>query len=74
MSNHKAITNGNGTDLMITEDSYIKIGKDGKDIMLRGDGIVIAFDTWKDLVHAIDVSKSSYISNNNPEQNDGQLC
>lgn len=74
MSNHKTITNGNGTDLMITEDSYINIGKDGKNIMLRGDGIVIAFNKWEDLVHAIDVSKASYISNDNPEQNDGQLC
>lgn len=71
MSRHyKPINNGYGTELTIktgTDDSaYISIGKDGTDIMLRGDGKVIAFDNWSDLINAIDVSKATYhIDDNN---------
>ena len=36
MSNHyKEVRNGNGTNLTIGPSTYISIGKNGKDIMIR---------------------------------------
>lgn len=66
MSRHyKEVSNGNGTNLTIKtgglmDSAYISIGKDGKDVMLRGNAQVIGFDTWEDLIGAIDLSKASY--------------
>lgn len=69
MSRHyKTIKNGKGTILVIrdeTEDraanSYISIGPNGTDIMIRGAGTVLAFDRWEDLISAIDASKAVYV-------------
>lgn len=57
---YKEIKNGNGTNLTISEGRYITIGKDGKDVTIRGNDKVIYFTTWDDLVNAIDVSKAIY--------------
>lgn len=63
MSRHyKNVKNGLGTDLIISESKYISIGKDGTDVTIRGDGIVVAFDTWEQFLHSIDSSKASYFN------------
>lgn len=70
MSQHyKSVNNGFGTELTIRKNSadsaYISIGKNGNDIMLRGNGKAIAFDTWNDLIDAIDVTKATYYTDDN---------
>lgn len=57
---YKEIKNGNGTNLTISEEKYISIGRYGKDITIRGNGKVIYFTTWNDFISAIDVSKAIY--------------
>ena len=49
----KEIRNGRGTCLAITDDSYIRVGKDGKDVMIRENGRVFGFDTFDHLVVAL---------------------
>ena len=61
----KEIKNGNGTILMISEDSYISVDKNGKNIMLRAHGKVLAFDSFDDLVDAIDINKATYVNCDN---------
>lgn len=66
MSNHyKEVRNGNGTDLTIGPSAYISIGKDGKDIMIRCEHEVIAFNSLNDLIAALDKDKSTYYHNDN---------
>lgn len=62
MSRHyKDIRNGQGTNLTIgPDDRYISIGPDGKDIMIGCKDEVLAFDSFEDMVKAIDISKTSY--------------
>ena len=48
--NYKTVRNGKGTELMIGEGKYISTGAEGTDIIIRGDGKVLAFDGWNDLV------------------------
>lgn len=55
MSSHnKEIRNGLGTNLIIDADSYIRVGKNGEDIAVRGNGKVFFFDKWADLISTID--------------------
>lgn len=60
MARNKSINNGNGTDLTISYGNYISVGKNGRDIVICGNGRTIFFDTWEDLVSAIDVAKSAF--------------
>lgn len=61
MSRHyKEVKNGRGTTLTIGPDAYLSVGYSGEDVMIRGDGKVVAFDSWKDFVNAIDSEKSTY--------------
>lgn len=61
MSRHyKNVKNGLGTDLIISDDKYISVGKDGADVTIRGNGIVAAFDTWEEFVNSIELSKATY--------------
>ena len=59
MSRHyKEVKNGNGTNLTIKSGgicykAYINIVKDGKDVMLQGNEMVLEFDTLEDLIGAI---------------------
>ena len=63
MSRHfKQINNGNGTDLTISPGKYISVGKDGTDIYIRGDDRVAAFNSWEDLIGAIDLKKAAWYS------------
>lgn len=59
-SHYKEVKNGKGTNLTISEGRYITVGTNGRDIMLRGDGKVLGFDSWDELINAIDTSKASY--------------
>lgn len=55
MSRHnKEVRNGRGTDLIIDNDSYIRVGKNGGDIAIRGNGKVFFFNKWADLISAIE--------------------
>lgn len=56
----KEISNGKGTNLTIGYGEYISIGKNGNNITVRGNGKVIAFDTWEQFIEAIDVNKAAY--------------
>lgn len=73
MSNHyKEVRNGNGTNLTIGPSAYISIGKDGKDIMIRCENEVIAFNSLNDLIVALDKDKSVYYRNDNDLSMDKQ--
>lgn len=56
------IENNDGTDLIITNDKYISIGKDGADIVIKNGDKMIWFDGeggFDRLVDAIDTNKAS---------------
>ena len=57
---YKTVKNGKGTNLTIGPDEYISIGPKGLDVTIRGNGKVVAFDEWDDLVDAIDIEKAAY--------------
>lgn len=57
---YKEVKNGKGTNLTISEEKYLSVGKNGEDVTIRGNGKVIAFNNWFDFVEAIDVGKASY--------------
>ena len=44
--NYKTVRNGKSTELIVK----ISTGAEGTDIIIRGDGKVLAFDGWNDLV------------------------
>lgn len=61
-----------GVDVFIgsPEDAdYVSIGPNGTDIMIRGNGRVLAFNSWKDLVAAISPENAVYYS----EENDRKM-
>lgn len=57
---YKDVKNGRGTDLTVGPGKYISVGPGGTDITIRGNGIVVAFDKWEDLIESIDVGKAAY--------------
>lgn len=65
LGQHRELKNGRGTDLTISEGQYLSVGKNGKDVTIRGNGRVIAFDKWDDLVDAIDITKSVWARDDN---------
>lgn len=66
MSGHyRELKNGRGTNLTINEGQYLSVGKNGNDVTIRGNGRVIAFDTWDDFVDAIDITKSVWARDDN---------
>ena len=60
-ANCKTVGNGRGTCLEIGPESYLSVGKGGQNAMVRGKGVVAAFDSWEALVEALDRSKASYV-------------
>lgn len=66
-SHYKRVHNQKGTELIIREgtdifkDSYLSVGADGKDVMIRGAGLVYAFDTWEQFLLAINPEKAVYV-------------
>lgn len=60
-AHYKEIKNGRGTNLTINEGSYISVGKDGNDVMVRGAGMVMAFENWDEFVDALDVTRAIYV-------------
>lgn len=62
--NYKVVKNGNGTQLNISEESYISIGKNGNDIMIGCNGKCIAFDDFEKMFAAFDTKKASYYQEN----------
>lgn len=63
MSSHnKEIRNSLGTNLIIDDDSYIRVGKQGKDIAIRGNGKVFFFDKWADLISTIEKCPQDNVS------------
>lgn len=52
----------NGKTLYINENDYIDIHKGGFDVMIRSGGVVMAFDTWADMVNAIDRTKANWVN------------
>lgn len=59
-SHYKRVSNGNGTELFISGEEYISVGRKGEDVMIRGNGRVIGFKNWSSLIEAIDLSKADY--------------
>ena len=59
-THYKEIKNGNGTVVVINDNAYLKIGKNGIDIMLRANNKVYAFNSFEELVNAIDGEKAIY--------------
>ncbi len=57
---YKNVKNGRGTNLAIDAQSYLSVGPNGANIMIRGAGKVIAFECWEDLIGAIDTRKAAY--------------
>lgn len=68
-SKYKQVANGKGTDLTIGSGKYISVGKNGIDVTIRGNGRVIAFNTWEDFVNAIDVKASAYFKDDEEREN-----
>lgn len=68
-SKYKQVANGKGTDLTIGSGKYISVGKNGTDVTIRGNGRVIAFNTWEDFVNAIDVKTSAYFKDDEEREN-----
>ena len=66
-ANHKNVMLGKGATLYIGPGKYISARRGGTDVVIRGNGKVIAFDTWEDLIEAIDTDKSSYYKEDNYE-------
>lgn len=64
-TNYKTVQNGNGTELIINDNSYIKVGKDGGDVWIRFNGALVCFVSLSDLINAIDISKASFTLNDN---------
>lgn len=59
-ANYKEVKNGNGTILVVNDNAYLKIGKNGIDIMLRANNKVYAFNSFEDLVNAINEEKAAW--------------
>lgn len=59
-SHYKEVKNGNGTELIISEEEYISAGRKGEDVMIRGNGKVMAFKDWSSLIDAMDSGKADY--------------
>ena len=57
---YKTVMNGRGTCLEIGQGAYISVGKNGKDVVVRGKETVAAFPAWEDLISAINKEQSSY--------------
>lgn len=71
MSRHfKEVKNGNGTVLTIGPVKYISIGPKGSDVTIRGNGKVVAFDKWDDLIDAIDIEKAAYVCSDFQKEGD----
>lgn len=60
MSRYKLVHNGRGTVLSVDSVNYIAVGPNGENISIRGNGKLIFFDSWEDLVAAIDEKKARY--------------
>lgn len=61
MSRHyNEVKNGKGTNLIIGQGKYISVGPEGTDVTIRGNGKVVAFDKWEDLIESIDIGKTAY--------------
>lgn len=71
-TNYKTVKNGNGTELIIDDNSYIKVGKDGEDVWIRCNGALVCFASLSDLISAIDISKAGFTSSDN--QTEAQLA
>lgn len=65
--NYKTVGNGNGTRLEIGPGESLSVGQEGRKVIVRGNGMEMAFSSWKDLVSAIDVSRSFYCKSDRPE-------
>jgi len=59
-THYKSASNGNGTELTIETGKYLSVRKNGTDIMIIGNGIVLAFDDWDSFINAIDHRKATY--------------
>ena len=59
-THYKNVSNSNGTELTIDAGKYLSVGKNGTDIMIRGNGIVLAFNDWNSFINAIDYRKATY--------------
>lgn len=59
-ANYKMVRNGNGTTLTIDEREYISVGKNGTGVNLRGREKILSFNTWDELINAIDPDKAWY--------------
>jgi hypothetical protein len=64
--NYKTVRNGKGTELIIGEGKYISAGAEGKNVTIRGNGKMLAFDGWDDLVNAINEDKAVYCKHDYP--------
>ncbi|MBQ9983640.1 MAG: hypothetical protein IJP29_03540 [Lachnospiraceae bacterium] len=56
------VHNNEGTDLIISDNQYISVGKDGSNIVLKNGDHMIWFDgdnAWEQLFNAIDKTKAS---------------
>lgn len=62
--NFKEVKNGNGTQLNISDETYISVGKNGTDIMIGHNGTCIAFDDIEQMLAAFDLKKASYYQGN----------
>ena len=49
---------------MIGEGKYVSVGAGGTDITIRGDGKVLAFDDWIELINAINEDEAVYCKHN----------
>lgn len=56
----KQVTVGNGITIYVDDHTYIKIGRGGKDVMVRCNGKVYGFDSFDKFALAIDKTKVDY--------------
>ena len=66
--NHKTVKNGSGTTLVIDDQKYISVSTGGTYVTIRGNGKVLSFDKWDDLVNAVSEKKAVYHKDDCPDR------
>ena len=64
--NYRTVRNSHGIKVEIGPGKYLSVGRDGKNVMIRGNGMEIVFPSWEMLISAIDVSRSFCYKSSDP--------
>lgn len=62
-TSYKAVLNGKGTELTISENCQITFGPNGRDIQIKCNHEALGFDSFEDMVASMTKSKATYYRN-----------